>query len=69
MKAAGHADREWYLAVNDATGYGEAATLITGILLMPTTLVVSFIPVSYTHLIHGRGKRLCMTKHACKQRD
>lgn len=43
MKAAGHADREWYLAVNDATGYGEAATLITGILLMPTTLVVSFI--------------------------
>lgn len=43
MKAAGTADCEWYLAVNDATGYGEAATLITGILLMPTTLVVSFI--------------------------
>lgn len=43
MKAAGTADREWYLAVNDATGYGEAATLITGILLMPTTLIISFI--------------------------
>lgn len=43
MKKAGHEDDEWYLAVNDATGYGETATLITGILLMPTTLVVSFI--------------------------
>lgn len=43
MKAAGTADREWYLAVNDATGYGEASTLITGILLMPTTLLVSFV--------------------------
>ncbi|MFU9915672.1 PTS transporter subunit IIC [Fannyhessea vaginae] len=43
MKAAGVANREWYLAVNDATGYGEAATLITGILLMPATLIISFI--------------------------
>lgn len=43
MKAAGNANREWYLAVNDATGYGEAATLITGILLMPTTLLIAFI--------------------------
>lgn len=43
MKAAGNEGREWYLAVNDATGYGEAATLITGILLMPVTLLVSFI--------------------------
>ena len=34
---------EWYLAVNDATGYGEPATLITGILLMPMTLAVAFI--------------------------
>ena len=34
---------EWYLAVNDATGYGEPATLITGILLMPTTLGLAFI--------------------------
>ena len=43
MKKAGTSNREWYLAVNDATGYGEAATLITGILLMPVTLFVAFI--------------------------
>lgn len=43
MKKAGAGNREWYLAVNDATGYGEAATLITGILLMPVTLLVAFI--------------------------
>jgi len=34
---------EWYLSVNDATGYGESATLITGIMLMPLVLVVAFI--------------------------
>ena len=34
---------EWYLAVNDATGYGEPATLITGILLMPLSLAIAFI--------------------------
>jgi PTS system galactitol-specific IIC component len=33
---------EWYLAVNDATGYGEPATLITGIILMPLTLILAF---------------------------
>lgn len=43
MKQAGTSNREWYLAVNDATGYGETATLITGILLMPVTLLVAFI--------------------------
>jgi PTS system galactitol-specific IIC component len=34
---------EWYLAVNDATGYGEPATLISGIILMPLTLGIAFI--------------------------
>lgn len=34
---------EWYLSVNDATGYGESATLITGIMLMPLVLLVAFI--------------------------
>lgn len=34
---------EWYLAVNDATGYGEPATLITGIILMPLLLILAFI--------------------------
>jgi len=34
---------EWYLSVNDAAGYGESATLITGIILMPIMLLVAFI--------------------------
>ena len=34
---------EWFLAVNDATGYGESATLISGIMLMPITLLMAFI--------------------------
>jgi PTS system galactitol-specific IIC component len=29
--------------VNDATGYGESATLITVIMLMPLVLVTAFI--------------------------
>ncbi len=35
--------REWYLAVNDAAGYGEAATLITGILLIPIMVLMALI--------------------------
>lgn len=35
--------REWYLSVNDACGYGEPNTLVTGILLIPIMLVVAFI--------------------------
>ncbi|MPM44910.1 PTS system galactitol-specific EIIC component [bioreactor metagenome] len=34
---------EWYLSVNDATGYGESATLITGILLMPIVMITAFV--------------------------
>lgn len=34
---------EWYLAVNDATGYGETATLISGLITMPFCLFLSFI--------------------------
>lgn len=34
---------EWYLSVNDATGYGESATLITGIILMPLVLLLAFV--------------------------
>ncbi len=34
---------EWYLSVNNATGYGESATLITGIMLMPIVLVLAFV--------------------------
>ena len=35
--------REWYLAVNDAAGYGEPNTLTTGILLMPIMLGLAFV--------------------------
>ena len=35
--------REWYLAVNDAAGYGEPNTLVTGILLMPIMLGLAFV--------------------------
>lgn len=34
---------EWYLSVNDAAGYGEPATLITGIILMPIMLLIAFV--------------------------
>ncbi|WP_232698154.1 PTS galactitol transporter subunit IIC [Brevibacillus daliensis] len=35
--------REWYIAVNDAVGYGEPATLITGILLIPIMVILAVI--------------------------
>lgn len=35
--------REWYLSINDAAGYGEPNTLVTGILLIPIMLLLSFI--------------------------
>ncbi|MDQ0203581.1 PTS galactitol transporter subunit IIC [Pectinatus haikarae] len=36
-------NREWYIAVNDAVGYGEPATLISGLLLIPIMLVIAII--------------------------
>ncbi|MBB5335164.1 PTS galactitol transporter subunit IIC [Pectinatus brassicae] len=36
-------NREWYIAVNDAVGYGEPATLISGLLLIPIMLVVAIL--------------------------
>ncbi len=35
--------REWYLSVNDAVGYGEPNTLVTGIILIPIMLMIAFI--------------------------
>lgn len=35
--------RQWYLAVNDAAGYGEANTLITGTILIPVMVLVALI--------------------------
>jgi len=40
MKKGG---REWYVAVNDALGYGETATLTTGILMIPIALILAFV--------------------------
>ncbi|EIW15469.1 MULTISPECIES: PTS galactitol transporter subunit IIC [Pelosinus] len=36
-------DRQWYLAINDAAGYGEPATLISGLLMIPIILVLAII--------------------------
>lgn len=35
-------DRKWYLSVNDATGYGEPATIMVGTLMIPIMLVLTF---------------------------
>lgn len=35
--------REWYIGVDDATGYGEPATLITGTLLIPIMVFMALI--------------------------
>ena len=43
-KAANAAkNREWYLSVNDACGYGETNTLVTGVLLIPVMLGMAFL--------------------------
>lgn len=36
-------NRDWYIAVNDAVGYGEPATLTCGLLLMPIMVLIAFI--------------------------
>ena len=36
-------DREWYIAVNDAVGYGESTTLTTGLILIPIMIIVAVI--------------------------
>lgn len=41
--ASGKNKREWYLAVNDAAGYGEPNTLITGIILIPIIVLIALI--------------------------
>jgi len=42
-KTAGGKQRQWYLAINDAAGYGEPATLLTGILLIPIIVILAII--------------------------
>ncbi|HGM3397679.1 TPA: PTS galactitol transporter subunit IIC [Clostridioides difficile] len=41
MQKAGN--REWYIAVNDAVGYGEPAILISGLILIPIMLVIAMV--------------------------
>ena len=36
-------EREWYIAVNDAVGYGESTTLTSGLLLIPIMIVIAVI--------------------------
>jgi len=36
-------NRTWYLAVNDALGYGDPAALTSGLLMIPMALILSFI--------------------------
>ncbi|MDN6631299.1 MAG: PTS galactitol transporter subunit IIC [Staphylococcus equorum] len=44
-KSSGGKERVWYLAINDAAGYGETATLLTGMLLIPVVLLAAiFLP-------------------------
>lgn len=48
-KTSGGKDRVWYLAINDAAGYGETATLLTGMLLIPVVLLAAiFLPGNET---------------------
>lgn len=62
-------NRQMYLAVNDALGYGETATLTTGLLLIPITLVLSFVlpgnivlPVmSFTALAYRVELNICLS--------
>ena len=35
--------RDWYIGVDDATGYGEPATLITGTILIPIIILMALI--------------------------
>lgn len=50
-QAAGHDDtpdpindrKRWFLAVDDGVGYGESATIIAGMLLIPVMVVLAFI--------------------------
>lgn len=42
-RKSGAGNTEWYLAINDAAGYGEPATLLTGIILIPTIVILSII--------------------------
>jgi len=41
--ATSNTNREWFLGINDAAGFGEEATLVTGILMIPIMIVIAVI--------------------------
>lgn len=41
--SSGIMGRQWYLGINDATGFGEPSTLISGILLIPIMILLAVI--------------------------
>jgi galactitol PTS system EIIC component len=43
MKKEKGSSREWYLGINDATGFGEQATLICGVILIPIMVALAMI--------------------------
>ena len=43
MKREKGSNREWYLGINDAVGFGEPATLTSGLLLIPIMVAMAFI--------------------------
>lgn len=38
-----HDKHRWFLAVDDGVGYGESATIISGIILIPIMVIIAFI--------------------------
>lgn len=38
-----HDKKRWFLAVDDGVGYGESATIISGIILIPIMVVIAFL--------------------------
>lgn len=43
MKREKGSDREWFLGINDAVGFGESATLTSGLLLIPLMVIMALI--------------------------
>jgi len=43
MKREKGSDREWYLGINDAAGFGEPATLTSGLLLIPFMVAIAMV--------------------------
>ena len=42
-KSSEEDEREWYFAINDAAGYGEPATLLSGMILIPIIIILAII--------------------------